>query len=80
VVPIFGVSLFYFPMKGFKFHVGRDEPSAPFSDTCDWMSRLSADTKIVDLNLPGTHNSVTCTFDSLGHIIAADFVLRGLFR
>ncbi|KAJ7838132.1 PLC-like phosphodiesterase [Mycena olivaceomarginata] len=38
---------------------GRDEPSATFSDTCDWMSRLSDDTKIVDLNLPGTHNSAT---------------------
>ncbi|KAJ7271269.1 PLC-like phosphodiesterase [Mycena rebaudengoi] len=37
---------------------GRDEPLVPFS-TCDWMSRLSDSTKIVDLNLPGTHNSAT---------------------
>ncbi|KAF7367945.1 PLC-like phosphodiesterase [Mycena sanguinolenta] len=37
---------------------GREEPSAHFS-TSDWMSGLSDNTKIVDLNLPGTHNSAT---------------------
>lgn len=38
--------------------LGRDSGRSPMSD---WMRTFSDDTKIVALNLPGTHNSATCT-------------------
>ncbi|KAJ7486774.1 PLC-like phosphodiesterase [Mycena latifolia] len=38
--------------------LGRDNGSA-LSPMCDWMAKFSDDTRIVDMNLPGTHDSAT---------------------
>ncbi|KAJ6526911.1 PLC-like phosphodiesterase [Mycena vulgaris] len=39
--------------------LGRDKGCSPSSPTCDWMAKLSDDTRIVDINLPGTHDAAT---------------------
>ncbi|KAJ7457847.1 PLC-like phosphodiesterase [Mycena latifolia] len=39
--------------------LGRDNGYSPSSSTYDWMAKLSDDTRIVDMNLPGTHDAAT---------------------
>ncbi|KAJ6614943.1 PLC-like phosphodiesterase [Mycena sp. CBHHK59/15] len=62
--------------------LGYDEGCAQTAQTCDWMRKFSDETKLVHMNLPGTHDSATwnysqATQDSLlrytGDIPAAYF-------
>ncbi|KAJ6509094.1 PLC-like phosphodiesterase [Mycena vulgaris] len=62
--------------------LGFDVGCSPMTKTCDWMRKFSDNTKLVHMNLPGTHDSATwnysqATQDSLlrytGDIPAADF-------
>ncbi|KAJ7785338.1 PLC-like phosphodiesterase [Mycena maculata] len=39
--------------------LGRDNLNGESTLTSDWMSRFSDDTKLVDMNLPGTHDAAT---------------------
>ncbi|KAF8170823.1 PLC-like phosphodiesterase [Mycena galopus ATCC 62051] len=39
--------------------LGRDNGSSPSSPTCDWMAKIADETKLVDMNLPGTHDAAT---------------------
>ncbi|KAJ7856898.1 PLC-like phosphodiesterase [Mycena leptocephala] len=42
--------------------LGRDNECSPSSPTSNWMSKISDNTKIVDMNLPGTHDSATWNY------------------
>ncbi|KAJ7135650.1 PLC-like phosphodiesterase [Mycena epipterygia] len=44
--------------------LGRDQGCSPSSLTCDWMAKISDDTKLVDMNLPGTHDSATWDYSA----------------
>ncbi|KAJ7239194.1 PLC-like phosphodiesterase [Mycena haematopus] len=39
--------------------IGRDNGSSPASPTSDWMATVTDETKLVDMNLPGTHDTAT---------------------
>ncbi|KAJ7189703.1 PLC-like phosphodiesterase [Mycena haematopus] len=41
--------------------LGRHNGSSPSSSTSDWMATIADETKLVDMNLPGTHDAATCT-------------------
>ncbi|KAJ7088203.1 PLC-like phosphodiesterase [Mycena crocata] len=62
--------------------LGFDEGCSQSTNTCDWMRKISDETKLVHMNLPGTHDSATwnysqATQDSLlrytGEIPAAEY-------
>ncbi|KAJ7854923.1 PLC-like phosphodiesterase [Mycena leptocephala] len=42
--------------------LGRDNKCSPSSPTSNWMSKISDNTNIVDMNLPGTHDSATWNY------------------
>ncbi|KIY52125.1 PLC-like phosphodiesterase, partial [Fistulina hepatica ATCC 64428] len=41
---------------------GYDEGCSPDNATCDWMAKYADDTKLVQMNIPGTHDSATWNY------------------
>ena len=41
--------------------IGDDANCHPGAPTCNWMAKIPDSTKLVHLNLPGTHDTATCT-------------------
>jgi 1-phosphatidylinositol phosphodiesterase len=54
-----------------SYNTGTDDGCAKYQKTCNWMATFSDSTKLVEMNLPGTHDTSTCncfilaTFDPL---------------
>ncbi|KAJ7762654.1 PLC-like phosphodiesterase [Mycena metata] len=44
--------------------LGRDPGGSPSSPTCDWMAKFPDHTKLVDMNLPGTHDAATWDYSA----------------
>ncbi|KAJ7502630.1 PLC-like phosphodiesterase [Mycena galericulata] len=44
--------------------LGRDNEGSPTSLTSDWMAGFRDDTKLVDMNLPGTHDAATWDYSA----------------
>jgi hypothetical protein len=41
-------------------NTGIDEGCSKYQKTCDWMAKIPDRTKLVQMNLPGTHDTATC--------------------
>jgi len=65
-----------------NFNTGTDEGCSKYQKTCNWMAKFADSTKLVQMNLPGTHDTSTCntTLISSSQLLIGSIEFRELLR